>query len=74
MWDLSAPKKLTVVTAGGRTRTVTINVQNLETGLPALAVTLSGGATTDSVGKDSYAKASVYLGGGAANCWRPRSG
>lgn len=67
VWNLTSPKTLTVVAANSVTHTVTLNVQCLDTGLPSMAVTLSGGATVDSIVKASYTKASVYLGGGDAS-------
>ena len=62
--DFTAPVELTLAAQDGSTRTVTVLVQTLATGLPSMAVTLENYAGADSIEKEEYSNATFYLGGG----------
>ncbi|MBE6757117.1 MAG: hypothetical protein E7552_01025 [Ruminococcaceae bacterium] len=62
--DLTAPLTLTLVPWEGEARTVTLQVETLDTGLPSVALNTTD--HTDIVSKNDYVATTFYLGGGDA--------
>ncbi len=60
--DLTAPVTLTLVPQEGESRTVTLLLETLDTGLPSVALSTEDYAAIAS--KEEYVKTSFYLGGG----------
>lgn len=62
--DLSAPVTLTAVANDNSTKSITVTIETLNTGLPSVAVTTEG--YEEIVDRENYINTKFYLGGGDA--------
>ncbi len=60
--DLTTPLTLTLVPREGESRTVTLQVETLDTGLPSVAMNIENFAEV--VEKEEYLNSTIYIGGG----------